>query len=88
MKRRDIAVSAESFTREVIYPSLFRPGQPASIVELLQRAARDLAKATAPQAFNRVLDDLSEHYQARNTPWSMSSSDTTVAMAKAWRKRV
>lgn len=88
MKRRDIAVSAESFTREVIYPSLFRPGQPASNVELLQRAARDLAKAITPQAFNRVLDDLSEHYQARNKPWSMSSSDTTVEMAKAWRKRV
>lgn len=88
MKRRDIAVSAESFTREVIYPSLFRPGQPASNVELLQRAARDLAEATSPLAFNRVLDDLSEKYQARNKPWSTPSSSTTVEMAKAWRMPV
>jgi len=88
MKRRNIAVSADSFTREVIYPSLFRPGQPASNVELLQRAARDLAKATTPLAFNRVLDDLSENYQARNKPWSTPSSSTTVEMAKAWRMPV
>lgn len=88
MKRRDIAVRAESFTREVIYPSLFRPGQPASNVELLQRVARDLAKAATPLAFNRVLDGLSENYQARNKPWGTPSSSTTVEMAKAWRMPV
>lgn len=85
MKRRDIAVKAENFTREVIYPSLYRPGQPASNVELLQRAARDLADATKPSEFNRVLDGIIEHYQARNKPWSKPVSSTTVEMAKAWR---
>lgn len=85
MKRRDIAVKAENFTREVIYPSLYRPGQPASNVELLQRAARDLADATTPAEFNRVLDGIIEHYKARNKPWSKPVSSTTVEMAKAWR---
>ncbi|NVZ51536.1 patatin-like phospholipase family protein [Pseudomonas sp. B6002] len=85
MKRRDIAVKAENFTREVIYPSLYRPGQPASNVELLQRAARDLGEATTPAEFNRVLDVIIEHYKARNKPWGKPFSSTTVEMAKAWR---
>ena len=85
MKRRDIAVKAENFIREVIYPSLYRPGQPAANVELLQRAARDLADATAPAEFNRVLDGIIEHYGARNKPWSKPFRSTTVEMAKAWR---
>jgi len=46
MNRRDVAVKAENFTREVIYPSLYRPGQPQANIELLRRAARDLADAT------------------------------------------
>ena len=85
MKRRDIAVKAENFTREVIYPSLYRPGQPAANVELLQRAARDLADATTPAEFNRVLDGIIEHYGARNKPWSKPFKSTTIEMAKAWR---
>ena len=85
MKRRDIAVKAENFTREVIYPSLYRPGQPADNVELLQRTARDLADATTPAEFNRVLDGIIEHYGARYKPWSKPFRSTTVEMAKAWR---
>lgn len=85
MQRRDIAVKADNFTREVIYPSLYRAGQTAANVELLQRAARDLATATTPAEFNRVLDDIIEHYGARNKPWSKPLSSTTVEMAKAWR---
>jgi len=85
MKRRDIAVKAENFTREVIYPSLYRPGQTDANVDLLQRAAADLAKATTPAAFNRVLDEIIRHYGARNKPWSKPFSSTTVEMAKAWR---
>lgn len=85
MKRRDIAVRAENFTREVIYPSLYRSGQSASNVELLQRAARDLADATTPAEFNRVLDGIIEHYGARNKPWSKPFKSTTIEMAKAWR---
>jgi exoenzyme U len=47
-----------------------------------------LAKAATPLAFNRVLDGLSENYQARNKPWGTPSSSTTVEMAKAWRMPV
>lgn len=85
MQRRDIGVKAENFTREVIYPSLYRPGQPASNVELLQRAVRDLKEARTPQAFNTVLDGIIKHYGARNKPWSKPLSSTTVEQAKAWR---
>ncbi|KAA6166802.1 type III secretion system effector protein exou [Pseudomonas marginalis] len=88
MQRRDIAVKADNFIREVIYPSLYRPGQPAANVELLHRAARDLAKAATPAEFNRVLDDIIQHYGARNKPWSIPLNSTTVEMAKAWRIRV
>jgi exoenzyme U len=82
---RDIAMKANNFTREVIYPSLFRPGQPESNVELLHRAAQDLARATTPTQFNRVLDTLGDRYEARNKPWKEASRSTTVEMAKAWR---
>lgn len=85
MRRRDIAVKAENFVREVIYPSLYRPGQPKSNVELLRRAARDLGDATTPAEFNSVLDGIIKHYKARNKPWSKPHSSTTVEMAKAWR---
>ncbi|TFY95804.1 type III secretion system effector protein exou [Pseudomonas nabeulensis] len=85
MKRRDIAVKAENFTREVIYPSLYRPGQPASNVELLQRVARDLAEASTPGEFNAALDAIVQHYTARNKPWRTAFKSTTVEMAKAWR---
>jgi exoenzyme U len=82
---RDIAMKADNFTREVIYPSLFRSGQPKSNVELLLRAAQDLAWATTPTQFNRVLDTLCVCYKARNKPWKEASRSTTVKMAKAWR---
>ncbi|ROM54939.1 type III secretion system effector protein exou [Pseudomonas canadensis] len=88
MSVRDIAIKAENFTREVIYPSLFRPGQPKSNVELLHSAARDLAWATTPAAFNRVLDTLVDSYKARNNSWDKASRSTTVEMAKAWRLQV
>lgn len=88
MHVRDIAMKAENFTREVIYPSLFRPGQPESNVELLHRAAQDLAWARTPSEFNRVLDTIGEHYQARNKPWDKPHRSTTVDMARAWRLQV
>jgi exoenzyme U len=44
-----------------------------------------LAKATSPAEFNRVLDDIIQHYGARNKPWSKPFRSTTVEMAKAWR---
>lgn len=88
MSARDIAMKAESFTREVIYPSLFRPGQPDANVELLHRAAQDLAWSSTPTEFNRVLDTISDRYKARNKPWDRMSSATTVEQAKAWRVQV
>ena len=88
MSVRDIAMKAESFTREVIYPSLFRPGQPDANVELLHRAAQDLAWSSTPTEFNRVLDTISDRYKARNKPWDRMSSATTVEQAKAWRVQV
>ena len=88
MKVRDISMKAENFTREVIYPSLFRPGQPMSNVELLHRAAQDLARATTPSEFNQVLDTISGHYKARNKPWDKARRSTTVEMAKAWKVQV
>ncbi|KAF1031867.1 MAG: hypothetical protein GAK37_00670 [Pseudomonas sp.] len=86
MRTRDIAVVADNFTREVIYPSLFRPGQPQANVALLQKAAQDLAGVTTPTQFNRVLDDITQHYAARNKPWAQPHSATTIEMAKAWRQ--
>lgn len=85
MTKRDIAVIAENFTREVIYPSLFRPGQPDSNVALLRRAESDLANAQSADDFNRSLDDIATHYVARQKPWTAFTNATTVEMAKAWR---
>ncbi len=85
MGKRDIAVKAERFTREVIYPSQYRLGQPDSNVDLLQQAAREVAKATTPAEFNQVLDGIIGNYKARNKPWAKPGSATTVEMAKAWR---
>ncbi|QJI31526.1 type III secretion system effector protein exou [Pseudomonas sp. ADAK18] len=85
MKRHDVAVIAENFTREVIYPSLFRVGQPDVNVALLRRAEQDMTKATTPAEFNQVLDNIIENYAARNKPWVTALNSTTIEMAKAWR---
>lgn len=87
MRRRDIAVIADNFTREVIYPSLFRPGQPDGNIALLRRAEHNLARATTASQVNQVLDGIVEHYVARNRPWKKVQHSTTVEMAKAWRMR-
>jgi len=88
MKRRDVAVIAGNFIHDVIYPALFQPGQPDANVELLRRAERDLGKATTPDAFNRVLDELSGRYVARSDVAEQLSPSTLVEKAKAWRMRV
>lgn len=88
MKKRDIAVIADNFTREVLYPSLFRPGQPDSNVALLRRVEHNLGRATTPAQINQALDDIVESYVARNKPWSQPGRSTTVEMAKAWRLAV
>ncbi len=88
MKKRNIAVIADNFTREVLYPSLFRPGQPDSNVALLRRVEHNLGRATTPAQVNQALDDIVENYVARNKPWSQPGRSTTVEMAKAWRLAV
>ncbi|MBW1245828.1 patatin-like phospholipase family protein [Pseudomonas tolaasii] len=88
MKRRDVAVVAGHFIRDVIYPAMFRPGQPDANVELLRRAERDLGKARTPQDFNTVLDSITERYSAPDKLWDKPFSDNTLNRAKAWRMRV
>ncbi|MGY2230744.1 patatin-like phospholipase family protein [Pseudomonas tolaasii] len=88
MKRRDVAVVAGHFIRDVIYPAMFRPGQPDANVELLRRAERDLGKARTPQDFNAVLDSITERYSAPDKLWDKPFSDNTLNRAKAWRMRV
>lgn len=85
MQQRDIAVIAENIRKEVIFPSLHRPGQPDSNVALLRRADHNLARATTPIQVNQVLDDIIDNYAARNKPWSKPSHSTTIEMARAWR---
>ncbi|OPA96468.1 type III secretion system effector protein exou [Pseudomonas fluorescens] len=88
MQRRNVAVVAFNFIRDVIYPALFQPGQPDSNVELLRRAERDLGRATTAEAVNRVLDELVERYAARSKASENLSPSTVVSRAKAWRMRV
>ncbi len=85
MQKRDVAVIADNFTREVLYPALFRPGQPDSNVALLRRVEHNLARATTPLQINQALDDLIDHYVARNKPWARPAGSTTIDNAKAWR---
>ncbi|MBT2371883.1 patatin-like phospholipase family protein [Pseudomonas fluorescens] len=88
MKRRDVAVIADNFTREVLYPSLFRPGQPDSNVALLRRVEHNLDRATTPVQINLALDDIVENYAAHNKLWAQPGHSTTIEMAKAWRLAV
>lgn len=85
MQVRTVAVVAENIRKEVIFPSLYRAGQPDSNVALLRRAEHSLARATTAAQVNQALDDIIDHYGARNKPWSKPLSSTTIEMAKAWR---
>ena len=85
MQVRIVAVVAENIRKEVIFPSLYRAGQPDSNVALLRRAEHSLARATTTAQVNQALDDIIDNYGARNKPWSKPLSSTTIEMAKAWR---
>lgn len=85
MKKRDIAVIADNITREVIYPSLYRSGQPDANIALLRHVEESLSTATSACEVNQALDSLIDNYTARNKPWKQQLSSTTVEMAKAWR---
>ncbi len=83
-----MAVIAENIRKEVIFPSLYRPGQPDSNVALLRRAEEQLLHATSPAEINQALNDIVDNYSARGfLRFGKPLSSTTVEMAKAWRNK-
>lgn len=82
--RRQVATVAHNIIQEVIYPSLFRSGQPDSNVALLRKTEYALIGATAPAEVNEALRELADNYGARNKPWSKPLSSTTVTQARSW----
>ncbi|WP_206665154.1 patatin-like phospholipase family protein [Aeromonas sobria] len=82
--RRQVATVAHNIIQEVIYPALFRPGQPDSNVALLRKTEYALIAAIAPTQVNEALQELADNYGARNKPWSKPLSSTTVTQALAW----
>lgn len=85
MDRRDIVTKSENFIREVIYPSLFRLGQPDSNVTLLSAAIEDLHNVLTREGFNEVLHRIANQYVPRTWPSSKRAfSSTTVDQARAW----
>ncbi|WP_204787369.1 patatin-like phospholipase family protein [Aeromonas sobria] len=82
--RRQVATVAHNIIQEVIYPALFRPGQPDSNVALLRKTEYALIAAIAPAQVNEALQELADNYGARNKPWSKPLSSTTVTQARAW----
>lgn len=49
MSIRDIKIKSENFIREVLFPSLYRVGQPDSNVKLIGEAIIDLREAKTPE---------------------------------------
>ena len=88
MKMRNVAVVCENIRKEIIFPSLYRAGQPDSNVALLRHVEHNLSKATSPAQVNEALNELIDNYKARNKPWKeVAKSSTTIEMAKAWLKK-
>lgn len=83
-RSREVSTVARNIIHEVIYPSLFRLGQPGSNVALLRRTEHALKQAQTATEVNRALQELADNYGARNKPWSKPLSSTTVNQAKAW----
>ena len=67
MNLRDLATRADNVLRYVLYPSLFRGGQPESNIKLINGAIRDLNEVRNPKAFNDVLDRVIANYKSRYT---------------------
>ncbi len=85
MSWRDLRTKGENFIREVIYPSLYRLGQPDSNVKLLSTAIIELREATSPANFNAVLNRIADQYVSRSlVSSSRHFSSTTVDQARAW----
>lgn len=83
-RHREVMTVANNIIHEVIYPSLFRPGQPDSNVALLRQTEHALVNAKTPSEVNVALQELADNYGARNKPWSKPRSSTTVSQAQAW----
>lgn len=82
---RDIKTKSENFIREVIYPSLYRLGQPDSNVKLLTRTIVELRASTNAQDFNAALHRIVDQYVSRSLPNSMRPfSSPTIDQARAW----
>ncbi|KAB0486242.1 exoenzyme U [Pseudomonas reinekei] len=82
---RDIKTKAENFIREVIYPSLYRQGQPDSNVKLLNKAILELRESTNPAGFNAVLNRIAERYISRSLlNSSIPFNSITITQARAW----
>ncbi|MHC8369015.1 patatin-like phospholipase family protein [Pseudomonas sp. ZT5P21] len=81
---RDIITKSENFIREVIYPSLYRVGQPDLNVTLLTEVTIDLREARTAEAYNKALTQIVDKYVSRNSPFSSFVNSTTVEEAKDW----
>jgi exoenzyme U len=85
MAARDIKIKSENFIREVIYPSLYRLGQPDSNVKLLTKAMFELRESKNPSDFNAALKRITDQYVSRTLPGSSRPfNSTTVDQARAW----
>ncbi|WP_260957527.1 patatin-like phospholipase family protein [Pseudomonas citri] len=67
MKLHDLATRVDNVVRYVLYPSLFRGGQPESNIKLLNGAIRDLNEVRSQEAFNSALDRVIANYKSRYT---------------------
>lgn len=86
MGMRDIVTKSENFIREVIYPSLYRLGQPDSNVKLLNRAIADLRETKNAEGYNEILNRIADQYVSRTfANASRPSHSTTVDQTRAWR---
>jgi exoenzyme U len=85
MGLRDIKTKAENFIREVIFPSLYRQGQPDSNVKLLNKAVFELRESTSPTDFNAALSRIADQYVSRSLlNSSRPFNSTTITQARAW----
>lgn len=85
MGLRDIKTKAENFISEVIFPSLYRHGQPDSNVKLLNKAVFELRESTSPTDFNAALSRIADQYVSRSLlNSSRPFNSTTITQARAW----
>lgn len=67
MNQRDIATRVDNVARYVLYPELYRGGQPDSNIKLIKGAIRELKEARSQEAFNDALEPVIANYRSRYT---------------------